>query len=54
MISDLLRKSSSGSISASVEGQMLFGTVEAVSPLKVRVDNRLLLEGQALVVPAFP
>lgn len=53
MISDLLRKSSVGSISASVEGQMLFGTVEAVSPLRVRVDNRLLLEGEALVVPHF-
>ena len=53
MISDWMRRAAGNSIEARVEAQMMFGTVEGVGPLKVRIDERFLLEGEKLVIPHY-
>ena len=44
MISDWMRQAAGNSIRANVEAQFLFGTVEGVGPLKVRMDKTYILE----------
>ena len=51
MIGEVIKKSAGGSILAGVEGQILFGKVESVSPLRVTVDDRLVLSGEQLILP---
>lgn len=51
MIGEVIKKSAGGSILAGVEGQILFGRVESVSPLRVTVDERLVLSGEQLILP---
>ena len=51
MISDWMRQAAGNSIRANVEAQFLFGTVESVGPLKVRIDERFTIEGEKLVLP---
>ena len=53
MISDWMRRAAGSSIDASVEAQILFGTVEGVGPLKVRIDERFTLEGERLILPHY-
>lgn len=53
MISDWMRRAAGNSIDVSVEAQILFGTVEGVGPLKVRIDERFTLEGERLILPHY-
>ena len=53
MISDWMRQAAGNSIRANVEAQFLFGTVEGVGPLKVRIDERFTIEGEKLVLPHY-
>ena len=53
MISDWMRRAAGNSIEAGVEAQMLFGTVEGVDPVRVRIDERFMLERERLVIPHY-
>ncbi|WP_309119210.1 DUF2577 domain-containing protein [Paenibacillus sp.] len=51
-IVDKIRRISAGTQEAGDPVAVLQGTVESVQPLAVRLDQRIMLPGDALVIPA--
>ena len=50
MIAELIKEAARNCIAEQVKAELLFGTVEGLSPPAVSVENRLLLEGDRLIL----
>lgn len=50
MIAELIKEAARGCIAEEVKAQLMFGKVTRVSPLAVTVENRLVLEGERLIL----
>lgn len=48
---DIIKKASLGAVSSTNPVTLSYGTVLGTSPLRIEVDQRLVLSGPALVVP---
>lgn len=50
MIAELIKETARNCIAEQVKAEMLFGTVTGISPPAVSVENRLVLEGDRLIL----
>lgn len=50
MIAELIKEAARGCIAEEVKAQLMFGKVTQASPLAVTVENRLVLEGERLIL----